>query len=173
MEPLSAASIIDGTINTITDISQNQMAKLPGRIARATAVGSLIDASSAARVEPLCIVSGDCIHLEYLPDVLQSLQSIFTGYYLQAIAMTAEVGDVKVVKLLDALNPNRNASVFSLSTESMKSQWRLCKESYKYRLPKNVNHSTVAMEASILDKFAKNPKTEDEIEQEAEQNRVL
>lgn len=175
MEPFLAASIIDGAINTITDISQNQMAKLPGRFARATAVGSLIDASSAARVEPLCIVSGDCIHLEYLPDVLQSLQSIFTGYYLQAIAMTAEIGNVKVVKLLDALNPNRNASVFSLSTESMKNQWRLCKESYKYRLPKNVNHSTVSMEAvnPILNKYAKFPRTEAELEQEADQNRVL
>ena len=175
MTPLSTASIIDGAINTITDISQNTMAKMPGRIARATAVGSLIDASSAARVEPLCIVSGDCVHLEYLPDVLQSLQSIFTGYYLQAVAMTAEVGDVKVVKLLDALNPNRNASVFSLSTENLKQQWRLGKEAYKYRLPKRTSYLGVGLEATnpVLNKFAKNTKDESELQEEIDQNRVL
>ena len=176
MTPLSAASIIDGAINTITDVSQNQMAKLPGRYARATAVGSLIDASSAARVEPLCIVSGDCIHLDYLPDVLQSLQSIFTGYYLQAVAMTAEVGDVKVVKLLDALNPNRNASVFSLSTEGIKEQWRLSKEAYKHRLPKKSNPVRYGLEANtnvLLNKMALNPKDDGELAEEIEQNRVL
>ncbi len=48
---------------------------------------SLIGVSQAARVEPLTLVDSTLVHLDYMPDVLQTLQSQFTGFWLQALAM--------------------------------------------------------------------------------------
>ena len=76
-----------------------------------TGTSSLARITSMARVEPLCIVDSDCVHLEYISDVLQSLQSIFSGYYLQAVSLMTNVAGVSVAKQLDILNPNRNPDV--------------------------------------------------------------
>lgn len=94
---------------------------------------SLTEITKLARVEPLTVVSRDCLTLEYLPDVMQTLLSIFAGYYLQAIALSAKIDNVKVVRLLDRLNPDRDASAFMM--ESMKDLANLSMESYTYRLP--------------------------------------
>lgn len=118
---------------------------------------SLIDVSSAARVEPLTIVSADCVHLEYMPDVMQTMQSLFTGYYLQAIALATNVGDVNVLKTLEKFSTNRDTPYIGMVLESYKQEkyntkfnydWRLSKESYQWRLPNSKN--TVAMEAEQL-----------------------
>lgn len=118
---------------------------------------SLIDVSNAARVEPLTVVSSDCVHLEYMPDVMQTMQSLFTGYYLQAIALATDIGNVSVVKILERFSTNREVPYVGKSLESFKENnyslkfnhdWRLSKESYRWRLPNSKN--TVALEAEQL-----------------------
>lgn len=96
---------------------------------------SLSDLVKLTKVEPLTIVSRDCVNLEYMPDVMQSLLSIFSSYYLQSIEiLKLKIMDVKIVKLLDSLNPDRDSTGFSLQygEESYKG---VSLESLKYSLP--------------------------------------
>lgn len=69
---------------------------------------SLVGTTSVARVEPLCIVDADVVNLEYLPDTLNVLQNIFSGYYLQALQLLTNLGSVSVSKTLGRLNPSRS-----------------------------------------------------------------
>lgn len=104
---------------------------------------SLIDYTRVARVEPIVLIDNDCLYLESLPEVMQSLQSIFAGYYLQAIAISTNVGKIEVMRHLDKLNPNRKPIDSALDTAG----WVLATESYKHRLPVP-NDPRVALEAS-------------------------
>ena len=91
-----------GTVNDIISLGSSWTA-LQGNT-------SLIEVSNPARIAPMCVVGEDCAYLSYLSDILQTNLSIFTGYWLQAFNMQshAKVGDVKVLQVLDRLNPNRN-----------------------------------------------------------------
>ena len=120
--------------------------------AKAQAVGShlktssLVSATSVARVEPIVIVDKDCLFLEYLPDILQSTQSIFVGYWLQALSLITNVGDVNVGRVLDKLNPNRKVDTNGFLETIVKAgigkeNYTYASESMKYKLP------TVALEA--------------------------
>lgn len=102
---------------------------------------SLIDYTRQTRVEPIALIDTDCLYLEALPDVMQSLQSIFCGYYMQAVAVSTNVGNINVGRHLDRLNPNRNVS----DTAAQSAGWLLATENYKHRLPTYDN--AVAMEA--------------------------
>ena len=112
---------------------------------------SLVSATSVARVEPIVIVDKDCLFLEYLPDILQSTQSIFVGYWLQALSLITNVGDVNVGRVLDKLNPNRKVDTNGflntiVSAGIGKESLTYASESLKYKLP------TVALEAKDDDK---------------------
>lgn len=103
---------------------------------------SLVGATSVARVEPLCIVDADVVNLEYLPDTLNVLQNIFSGYYLQALQLLTNLGSVSVSKTLGRLNPNRSGGFESYGNIVAPN---VSLESYKHKLPSyNVDH---AMEA--------------------------
>ena len=100
---------------------------------------SLVDLTKLTRVEPLTIISKDLINVEYMPDIMQSLLAIFSGYYLQGIDVLTKVNDVEVIRILDSLNPDRDETGFLLSerqsrTESM--DYTLDVEKYKHRLPR-------------------------------------
>lgn len=110
---------------------------------------SLVGLSKGTRVEPICIIGQDCVHLEYITDVLQSLHSIFSGYYLQALSAITNVGDIQVGHILQRINPNTNllnneGFIFESYDNSnvIKNNapyWRLATESYKYKLPTTKN----------------------------------
>lgn len=131
-----------------------------GGASAATAVGktlsdmsaqkSLTDLVRLARVEPLTIVDSDVQHWEGISDVLQTSLNIFTGYYLQAVAIMGSVDAVKVVKTLSSLNPNK--AIF----ESYKEQYgqvtdgtyKQSMESYRWKLPKE--STQMGLEAARL-----------------------
>ena len=48
---------------------------------------SLTSITKLTRAEPLTIISHDCANLEYLPDLLNNVASIYSGYFLQAVSM--------------------------------------------------------------------------------------
>lgn len=86
---------------------------------------SIADVAKLTRVEPLVIVSPDCMNLDYMPSVNQSLLSLFCAYYLQAVDILSNVKNVEVIRFLDKLNPNRDSTGFLL-TDSVRN------ESYNY-----------------------------------------
>lgn len=105
-------------------------ARLP-ELLRASKSDSLVEYSKTTRVEPIVLMDQRAVFLPYTPDLMQSLSSIFSGYYLQAVALSVNVGKIDVVKLLDKLNPNRSPS------ENVGSAMGtlLSQESYAYGLP--------------------------------------
>jgi len=92
---------------------------------------SLIDYTQVARVEPIVLIDTDCLFLDSLSDIQQSLLSIFAGYYLQAVAISTTVGKIEVMRHLDKLNPRRNPGDSAADTMG----WLLAEEAYKHCLP--------------------------------------
>ena len=105
---------------------------------------SLIDYTQVARVEPIVLIDADCLYLDSISEVQQSLLSIFAGYYLQAVAISTTVGKIEVRHHLDKLNPRRSPSDSAANTMG----WLLAQESYKHRLP-IMGDSRFALEAIV------------------------
>lgn len=117
--------------------------------------GSLIEYTQVTRVEPIVLIDADCLYLDCLSDVQQSLLSIFAGYYLQAVAISTNVGSVKVMRELDRLNPSRN-----VMASAANNSWMMAAESYKDGLP--MYSKSAAMEDATEDfvKGFKDPKAQ-------------
>ena len=96
---------------------------------------SLTEVTALTNVEPLVVVSSDCLKIDYLPDIMQTLVNLFASYYLQAISLLAAIDDVKIAKTLDRLNPDREFNLFSLSLQYYKEVYQITEEAYKWRLP--------------------------------------
>lgn len=144
MDPITAAASVAGAIQLTTQISRS-LSGIHSGVNTATGYlnnKSLVDITKVARVEPICLVDADVSNFDYITDIMQSMQSIFSGYYLQAIALTNKIGDISISQKLAPLNPNRG-SMF----ESMNNDIRLSVESYKHRLPTNKNTLAIQMEA--------------------------
>lgn len=106
---------------------------------------SLTSITKLTRAEPLTIISHDCANLEYLPDLLNNVASIYSGYFLQAVSMLTTINDIEVVRILDRLNPDRDSTGFLLGGRYAKENIQnLISENYKYSLP---TKSVMAVEA--------------------------
>lgn len=90
-------------VGKITD----HLTDLAGRQLRDHNADSLIQVSQPARVEPITLIDQRAQQLPYITDVMNSLSSIFSGYYMQAVSLLCNVGSVNVIKLLDRLSPSR------------------------------------------------------------------
>ena len=116
------------------------ISKIYGLSSAVAGDSSIADLTKLTRVEPHCIISKDCVNLEYMPDVMQTLLALFSGYYLQAIdILKLKILDVKVIKMLDSLNPNRDmtgifAEAATLTNEVYKN---ISVENMKFSLPTN------------------------------------
>lgn len=98
---------------------------------------SLNDVAKLTRVEPLTIVSKDCANLDYISDVTKTSLDMFAATYLQAINILTRVTDVEIIRVLDKLNPDRDATGWILSQDmaANESFRTLSMENYKYSLP--------------------------------------
>lgn len=124
-------------MSTVADIGLSVLKKVVAAWSSASeGGGDLIKFTAPSRVEPICLVDSDVVHHEALPDVMQSLQSIFSGYYLQAMAISTTIGKIDVIKQLDRLNPNRNLAGNLQDAANASSNWVMSAESYKHGLPK-------------------------------------
>ena len=94
---------------------------------------SLTDIVKMTRVEPETLIDQSCLHIEYLPDILQTTLNIFTGYYLQALSLLGTVNSTKVIRTLGALNPTA-PDFFSMESYS-EGAYKSALESYEFCLP--------------------------------------
>ncbi|MBE0438202.1 MAG: hypothetical protein IBX57_00350 [Gammaproteobacteria bacterium] len=118
------------------DIGLAFVAKLPDLI-RDHDTDSLIEFTKPTRVEPIVLLDDKVVNLSYTPDILQSLTNIFAGYYLQAVALSVNVGNVNVIGLLDRLNPNRDFNrnaAGSVINSSLRTAFESA-EAYEHGLP--------------------------------------
>lgn len=103
---------------------------------------SLADVAKIARVEPITLISNNLVGVKELPDILSGILNIYATYYLQAInILSAELVDIRILKILDKTNPDRDLKTLlasgyvgyeSFDKESFKT---LSLEGMKYRLP--------------------------------------
>lgn len=95
---------------------------------------SLVSLTQVARIEPITMIDQTLQASPYLEDVLHSLVSLFSGYYLQAIALTSSVSNVSVMNRLDSLNPNRSSGLkitgINIGTEMLQDR------AYEFGLPR-------------------------------------
>lgn len=147
VDPTSLLQTINGFLATVGNVAK----KVKG-VSDYVYDVSLADVTRVARVEPLTIVSRDCINLPYTQDVMQSLLSMISAYYLQAISLTATVESVRVLKTLDRLNPDRDLNYAlmgdTLAQETAGVNRTLLLENYTFKLPTKKN---IGLEASVFD----------------------
>lgn len=105
---------------------------------------SLTNIMKMTRVEPETLIDQSCLHIEYLPDVLQTTLNIFTGYYLQALSVLGTINSCKVINTLTALNPTAR-DYMSLESYS-EGAYKSAIESYEFSLPRS--NSGLAQEAN-------------------------
>lgn len=101
---------------------------------------SLVGLGKAARVEPLTLIDSDCVHLDYITDVLHSVQSLFTGYWLQGLDMLTDVGGCSLLSILDPINPNRDPDYIEFAKSVARKHGlerftHMSVEAYQYALP--------------------------------------
>lgn len=129
MDPLTAvSSVLTGISNMLSFLKTSDkyldQAGQTGRDLNTVAAHfkdtSMADLTKLMRAEPLTILSQDCQHLEYLPSLLNVLNSVYTGYFLQAVSILTVVKNVEVIKTLDALNPNRDHTGFLMQGQGVK-----------------------------------------------------
>lgn len=144
--------MVKDTVTTALDLAS----KIPD-VLRTARSGSLIEYTQPTRVEPVVLLDDKLVSLPETSDILQSLSSIFAGYYLQAVALSVNVGNVDVIKLLDKLNPNRSLDdnlIEGATNSKLRSSLGLASmEAYEHQLPvpgQAVGLENFGMEAGSL-----------------------
>lgn len=89
-------------------------AKVPSTVGKMMSGKNLVSIANVGRVEPIALLDTDCVNLDYISDVMQSVHAIFSGYYLQAIHMINDVGGVSVAERLAPLNPGHGLAYESI-----------------------------------------------------------
>lgn len=81
--------------------------KLPD-ILRSARSDSLIEYTQPTRVEPIALIDHTIADLPIMSELAKSVTSLYAAYYLQAIALSTNIGNIEVIKILEKLNPSRD-----------------------------------------------------------------
>lgn len=132
---------------------------------------SLADISKITRVEPITLISSSLASNKDLYNILHGVLNIYAAYYLQAVSiLSAQLADVRILKILDKTNPDRDLKTLLTSGyiayESLgnrastpnKDTSSLTLENCKYKL-QLANYSGVFARESILDEDQDNSLT--------------
>lgn len=134
------------------------VSKMPDLL-RSARSDSLIEFTKPTRVEPICLMDDRVVGLSFTSDIMQSLVSIFSAYYLQAVSLSVNVGRVDVIGLLDKINPNRSIDDNLIKGATNFGNLRSTFESadaYAYGLPvpgEAVGLECFGLEAGVYDKL--------------------
>lgn len=110
--------------------------KLPDLL-RSARSDSLVEFTKPTRVEPIVLMDDRVVNLSFTHDLMQSLTSIFSGYYLQAVALSVNVGKIDVIGLLDRVNPDRSLDdnvIKGVTNLGLRGAFESA-ESYRHTLP--------------------------------------
>lgn len=98
---------------------------------------TLADVSKIARVEPITLISSDLAGNKDLYNILSGILNIYAAYYLQAVhILAAELSDVRILKILDKTNPDRDLKTLLTSGYT----------AYESRAPEPANIRTLSLE---------------------------
>jgi len=129
---------------------------------------SLADISKIARIEPITLISSNLSGTKELYEILHGVLNIYAAYYLQAVhILSAQLSDVRILKILDKTNPDRDLKTLLTSGytayESLGSHSQNVKtlslEDCKFKLPMlDSDKQSVSMESIFdgVDEYADN-----------------
>lgn len=116
---------------------------------------SLADISKIARIEPITLISSNLTGTKELYEILHGVLNIYAAYYLQAVhILSAQLADVRILKILDKTNPDRDLKTLLTSGytayESIGSASANIKtlslEDCKFKLPMLKKEASLAIE---------------------------
>lgn len=121
---------------------------------------SLADISKIARVEPITLISSNLTGTKELYNILHGVLNIYAAFYLQAVhILSAQLSDVRILKILDKTNPDRDMKTLLTSGytayESLNVK-TLSLENCKYKLPMIGSDKPSFSMESIFDEDAAN-----------------
>lgn len=127
---------------------------------------SLADISKIARVEPITLISSNLTGTKELYNILHGVLNIYTAFYLQAVhILSAQLTDVRILKILDKTNPDRDIRTLLTSGYTAYENLKINIETLsfkncKYRLPmlQSDNNKDITLE-SIFDEDSENQLT--------------
>lgn len=122
--------------NDVVETTLSFLSRVPD-ILRSARSESLIEFTKPTRVEPIVLLDDRVVHLGFTRDLLLALTSIFSGYYLQAAALSVNVGRIDVIDVLDRVNPNRSlddAAIKGILNIGLRGGFESA-QSYRYGLP--------------------------------------
>lgn len=131
-------------IEKVTTTVLEAAASLPD-VFRSMQSGSLVEYTAPTRIQPIVLLDPSLEQEPFTSDILQTLTSLFAGYYLQAVAITNNIGDINVIQRLDKLNPKRSPGDNLLNALDRS----LSKEAYQHSLP---NYRKLSVEAQDVDR---------------------
>lgn len=102
------AAKADGVAHGVLPQLGGEGAKRLARIAAAAQSDSLIDYTAPARVEPTMLFDTSLATVPYISDVIATMHSLYSAFYLMAISLDHEVGGVTARSKLDKFNPDRS-----------------------------------------------------------------
>lgn len=73
---------------------------------------SLLDFIRVGQVTPMVIIDSDIRHNPTTKDILHVLSTLFTAYYMQALAYEDLIDDVRITQRLEKFNPAQSKPVF-------------------------------------------------------------
>ena len=121
---------------------------------------SLADISKIARVEPITLISSNLTGTKELYNILHGVLNIYAAFYLQAVhILSAQLSDVRILKILDKTNPDRDMKTLLTSGytayESLNVK-TLSLENCKYKLPMLGSEKPSFVMESIFDEDSTN-----------------
>ena len=116
--------------------------------ANSVSSSSLPSYTSPARVEPVVLVEGSLRELPIIQDCMHSTLNLIAGYYLQAVALTVNVGKVDVLRLLDKLNNKRKPYLSASSTVDRLVGTEGYRDGFPTELSRNLIYGTEARDAT-------------------------
>ena len=125
MVPINILGLLDTAVNLFgTGLKRSET------MVDQSMADSYADLARDSRVDPLCLVSNDLKHTEYLNDVMQTSLSIVTSYYMQALPFARDISGIQVQKTLGRMNRGKQ-----MGLESFSSLPPTISDSYRYALP--------------------------------------
>lgn len=125
---------------------------------------SLADISKIARVEPITLISSNLSGTPELYNVLHGVLNIYAAYYLQAVQiLSAQLSDVRILKILDKTNPDRDLKTLLTSGYTAYESYAdirtrvstMSLEDAKFKLPMvKTDWKNLAMESDVFDTSA-------------------
>ena len=125
---------------------------------------SLADISKIARVEPITLISSNLSGTPELYNVLHGVLNIYAAYYLQAVQiLSAQLSDVRILKILDKTNPDRDIKTLLTSGYTAYESYAdirtrvatMSLEDAKFKLPMvKTDWKNLAMESDVFDTSA-------------------